>query len=420
MPAPDLGDKRVETYSLANGLQVLLRPIEGARETALIVVYSIGCDHDPEGQSGLGHMVEHLYVTAAAGNRKAVTAEEFVSRHPHGANGQTGDRYTVLATVFPPTDLEKEIEEAADRMGKLRIDAGDLGRELPRLRVELANMFGDMPALGARNLARELIRPTPRGGRRGGQIADLEQLSVEQVQRHWTRFYKPRNALLSIAGEVDTARARGLIARSFEGLPAGEPPPPPGEPGPPRFGVVRQMTSRPIDPDATPAACLAYAAPPPGSERYATFLACVAGLWTESAKLENAQIGSPVDYAPLDDGVVLTVSAEIKPGEGPQQAIARLERIVAEALQPKFSDNKRRDARDQFGFLFGLVDVPDQALAQNPYGAAFTRARWRQLSLDAARLGRDLEVLTETEFRRAATEFFAPTRHAAACVLIER
>ena len=42
-------EKAVERFQLDNGLKVILRPIRGAKQTALLVLYSIGGDHDPEG-----------------------------------------------------------------------------------------------------------------------------------------------------------------------------------------------------------------------------------------------------------------------------------------------------------------------------------------------------------------------------------
>ena len=150
---------------LDNGLTVYLRRIAGAKQTALVILYSVGNDHDPTGRSGLGHLVEHLYLTAAAGGEKARTVEEFARRYPDGANAQTGDRYTMFATQFPAKDLNDELRDAAARMSDLRITAGDLERERPRLLEEIGNMFGDMPALAAQNQARELVRPTPGSGR---------------------------------------------------------------------------------------------------------------------------------------------------------------------------------------------------------------------------------------------------------------
>src|SRR5882724_795225 len=89
-----------EKFQLENGLTVLLRPIKGAKDTALVVLFSMGGDQDPQGRSGMAHLIEHLYVTAAAGNDKARTTDELIQRYPKGWNAQTGDRYTVIAAVF--------------------------------------------------------------------------------------------------------------------------------------------------------------------------------------------------------------------------------------------------------------------------------------------------------------------------------
>ena len=138
----------------------------------------------------------------------ARTAEAFFQHYRAGCNAQTGDRYTVFATVFPKGDLEKELAEAAARMGDLRITAADLDREKPRLLDEVSNMFGRIPALGAVNIARELIRPTPRGGRKGGLPEHVQAITLDEVRAHWKRYYKPRNAILVLAGAVDEAAAR--------------------------------------------------------------------------------------------------------------------------------------------------------------------------------------------------------------------
>ncbi len=75
-------ERNVERFQLDNGLKVILRPIQFAQSTALVVVYGIGGDHDPADRSWQAHFVEHLYVTAAAGDTKARTAEEFAAPIP--------------------------------------------------------------------------------------------------------------------------------------------------------------------------------------------------------------------------------------------------------------------------------------------------------------------------------------------------
>src|SRR4051794_39756598 len=80
---------------LSNGLTMILRPIKGAKSVCVAVVYQIGADHDPAGRSGLAHLMEHVYITAAAGGRKPQTVSEFMEKHPAGWEAQTGSDYTV-------------------------------------------------------------------------------------------------------------------------------------------------------------------------------------------------------------------------------------------------------------------------------------------------------------------------------------
>jgi zinc protease len=403
-------------FQLDNGVKVMARRIHGADNVALLVLYNVGGDHDPPGRSGLAHMVEHLYVTAAAGAGPARTAEDFFQHYRAGCNAQTGDRYTVLATVFPKGDLEKELKDAAARMGDLRITAAELAREKQRLLDEVSNMFGRLPALGAVNNARELIRPTPHGGRKGGVPEHVKAMTLDDVQEHWKRYYKPRNAILVLAGGVVEAAARQAVTAHFAKLAPGEEVPKLGDPGSPKAGTVQELAVRSLQPQAEPVACVAYAAPDPGSELYAPFLVLVARFWAASAQPGDARgTGRPTVYFPLlEDPAVLGVSVTAKPGETAPQAIARLESFVAETIGPKLRDDERAAARQTFAFFLGTAEIPDSALAQNPYGAALSLARREQLGIDPLKLNRAFDALTERDLRRAAGEVFAPTRHAGA------
>ncbi len=410
-------ERAVERFRLANGLKVILRPIKGSRNTALVVVYSIGGDHDPEGRSGLGHTIEHLYVTAAAGTEKARTAEEHFRRYPAGSNGQTGDRYTVIATVFSQGELDHELADAAARMGDLKVTDDDLDRERPRLLQEVTNMFEGFPALAAMNNARERARPMPHGGRHGGPPEQLRTIPLPLVKYRLARYYKPRNATLALAGDFDPAAARRAIESHFAALPAGEEIPAPGEPGAPKFFVpVRPPRAEASRSDSEPTACLAYLAPRPGSELYAPFLVLIARLWAGGSRLGGSGVtGSPVYFTPLDDGSVVAVSVPIKRGETAVEAFQRIEKFIAETIEPKLGAFELAAVKQQeLGLILGLRDFPDVALGQNPYGVAFSLARRDQLGLDPARLGRALDAVTDRDLRRVAAEVFAPGRHAGA------
>lgn len=404
----------VERFTLANGLPVILRPIPGAGSTALVVLYAVGNDHDPAGRSGLAHLAEHVYLTAAAGTTSARTYDKIARDHPAGSNGQTGDRSTVFAATFAPDQLAAELGDAAARMGRLRIAPADLDRERPRLVQEITNMFTGVPALAAVNNARELLRPTPDSGRRGGQPDQVRSITTTELRSHLARFYQPRNAIVALAGAFDSAQARRLIEEHFERLPPGEPAPLPRQPGPARRGMAQQVATTAHGFLARETACLAYLAPLPGDDLYAPFLVQVARLWAQAGKLAGQ---SPVYYTPLDDGAILAVtSPTLLTGETSRQAFDRLERFVAEATSPELGAGESEAAATTLGGFFQTIPVPDEKLAANPYGVAFALGRRAQLGIDSARFNAELRGVTPATVRLVANRYFHPSQHVAVFV----
>jgi zinc protease len=413
-------EPKVERFQLKNGLSVLLRPVRGAKQTAVVVLYSIGGDHDPKGRSGLAHLLEHLYVTAAAGKAKARTADEYAKRYPAGWNAQTGDRYTVFATVVPEKELEQEVREAAWRMSDLRITAADLDREKPRIAEELANMFGRLPQLGALNHARELVRPTPLGGRKGGVPAHLDAITVKEAQDRWQRYYKPGNTLLVLAGALDVTAARKVVAEQFEKLPPGEVIPDPQEPGKPVREAMREIAVKPLAAHLGSEACLAYRAPAPGSELYAAYLVLVGRLQANAGKLEAGKDRFPV-YCPLfDDPSVLGLTVPAQAKETAAQAEKRLRAFVAQTVEPRFAPEEVRTTTAVFGPMLGISDVADELLAANPYFVAFSLGRRQQLGIDPAALKAALAKLGEDDLRRAAREVFGPEQGAGVFLAVKK
>jgi zinc protease len=403
-----------------NGLTVHLRPNSGAKQTALVILYSVGSDHDPAGRSGLGNLVEHVYLTAAAGREKARTVDEFMRRYPDGANAQTGDRYTMFATLFPANDLNDELRDAAARMSDLRITAADLERERPHVLEQIGNMFGGMAALAAQNHARQLVRPSPGAGRHGGELAQIRAATVDEVQAHWARYYKPRNAIVALTGEFDPAEAAKAIKTHFAGLAAGEPARLPHDPGTPQFGAVRELKVKPMQPTDVTTVALAYPAPEPGSALYAPFLVQVSRLAAASSKLGGGPFPFPVYFTPLDDGAVVIVSSPAQKGENAAKSIARLEAFVAETIGPPLHHRELVATSQELGPNLGAEAIPDDVLGQNPYGVAFELGRWEQLGVDPAALARSIEAVADPDLRWVATEVFAPSRHSGAFVVVEK
>ena len=403
-----------ERFTLANGLRVCLVAGPGAPNTAVVLVFDAGGDDDPQGRSGTAHLLEHVLFTAAAGSAKARTAEQAMSAYPAGWNAQTGDSYTVLATVVPNADLEAELRARAARMGDLRITEDDLRREKPRLVEEVENMFGGLPELAASNLARVAIHPSPAGGRKGGLPGDVAAITTGELAAAWRARYTPPAAHLVLAGGFDPKPARGWIEREFGSLASGSPASPPRSAGPANPGV-RVVAIHPRRPMSKPAVSLAYRAPSPADELYPAFLVLAARLATRFVASASSGMPPAVAYSFLDDPEVLFVNGVVEPGETAAGAVARLDERVGAAVSARLTPADIAAARNVYGTMLGVAPMPAMMLRHNPYGVAFSLARSEQMGIDGAVLGAKWKTLSGDSLIAAAA-VFAPERRAAVVV----
>jgi zinc protease len=222
LAAPARGADGDGFETLANGLRLAARPVKGARDAAVVLVFEVGEAHDPAGRSGLGHLLEHLFVTAPARGAARRTLEEVDARYPRGFHAHTGEGETVVAVVVPPEQLAAELAEAAARMGALAPEEEDLDRERAQILDELGAMYDRAPPLAAANRARERVFPPPPGARRGGTRAGLAAVSLALVRDRAARLYKPANAILVVAGAIDPAAALAAARAAFAPLAPGE------------------------------------------------------------------------------------------------------------------------------------------------------------------------------------------------------
>jgi zinc protease len=319
----------------------------------------------------------------------------------------------VIAGVFGREKLGEELRDAAERMGGLKIDKQLLDRERERLLLEVDNMFGGMPALGAFNRAGEKLRPTPRGGRRGGLPDHVKTITLEDVRDHWKKYYKPRNAILVLAGRFDAKEARDAIAKSFEELAGGEALPESGAPGKPQPGGHEEWEEKSVMEGARPYAALGFAAPAPDSELYVPYLVAMVRLIMNARKLGVGPQEMPIRCALLDDPSRGALIVPLKKDETAKDAVARLDAYVAESLQKPFRDSDRAAIRTQLGMMLGVTPIPKQMIGMNPYFVAFSEGRRLQMGIDPTKLSKAFDDVKDEDLRKAAAQIFAPERRAA-------
>ena len=219
----------IETFTLPNGLRVVLSEDHTAPIVAVNLWYHVGSANERAGRTGFAHLFEHMLFQ---GSQDVGANEHFeiVQRAGGTLNGSTWlDRTNYFETV-PSNQLELALWLEANRMGWLlpamtqqKLDTQrDVVQNERRWSMDnqpYGTWWERLPALAfpvGHPFHHSLI----------GSMADLDAASLDDVAHFFATYYTPDNAVLSIAGDFNRQEAVAMVERHFGAIPRGGPKPP--------------------------------------------------------------------------------------------------------------------------------------------------------------------------------------------------
>jgi zinc protease len=205
---------RITEHRLENGLTVLLAERHLDPVVAVMLWYRVGSRDEEEREAGVSHFLEHMMFK---GSRRFGKGEidRITTALGGGNNAFTTADHTAYWFEFASDRWEKALEIEADRMRNLLLDPGEFASEKAVVLEELS-MGEDEPW---RALTEEvqlaLFRRHPYRRPVIGFADSLAALSVDDMRTYYARFYRPRNAVLVIAGDFEPRRALRLAREHF-------------------------------------------------------------------------------------------------------------------------------------------------------------------------------------------------------------
>ncbi len=210
-------------HTLANGLDVIVHEAHQVPIVAVNVWYHVGSKNERPGRTGFAHLFEHLMFEGSEHH----TGGYFPPLQQAGAllNGSTNTDRTNYWEVVPTSAVELAMWMESDRMGYLLPAVTSERFETQRDVVlnERRQNYDNRPyGTAIIALSAGLYPPDhPYHWVTIGAIDDLKAMQLGEVQEFFRTYYHPANASLSLAGDIDTARALDLADRYFGDLPPG-------------------------------------------------------------------------------------------------------------------------------------------------------------------------------------------------------
>ena len=208
----------ITEYRLANGLKVLLFPDTSKPTVTVNVTYLVGSRHENYGETGMAHLLEHLMFKGASHNRD-ITAQ-FAQRGMQ-FNGTTSLDRTNYYEVFQATgdNLPWALQMEADRMTGSFIARKDLDSEMTVVRNEYESGENSPTSVLMKRLQSAAYDWHNYGNATIGNRSDIENVGIGNLQAFYKTWYQPDNAVLLVAGKIDSAKTLAYIAQKFGAIP---------------------------------------------------------------------------------------------------------------------------------------------------------------------------------------------------------
>ncbi|AML50761.1 M16 family metallopeptidase [Falsihalocynthiibacter arcticus] len=209
--------EQLTTYTLDNGMEVLVLEDHRAPVVVQMVWYKAGAADEPAGKSGIAHFLEHLLFQGT----ETLAPGEFsktVSAHGGTDNAFTSWDYTGYYQRIAADRLELVMRMEADRMRNLQLSNDDVLPERDVILEERNQRTENDPgSLFSEERRAAQYMNHPYGIPVIGWKHEMESLTLEDSLAFYRRYYAPNNAILIVAGDVDPENVHAL-AQEYYGV----------------------------------------------------------------------------------------------------------------------------------------------------------------------------------------------------------
>lgn len=210
-----------EKFTLSNGLRVLVHEDKSTPMAVVNVLYDVGArDEDPH-KTGFAHLFEHLMF---GGSVNVPVYDEPLQVAGGENNAYTSNDLTNYYCQLPAENAETAFWLESDRMLSLAFSKKSLEVQRKVVCEEFKEHYINKPYGDVWHKMRELVYTTHpyKWMTIGKELKHVEDATLEDVKAFFYKHYTPANAVLVVAGNIATAKAKELAEKWFGSIPSGE------------------------------------------------------------------------------------------------------------------------------------------------------------------------------------------------------
>lgn len=210
----------IKEYQLKNGLKVIIIEEHKAPVVTFQVWYKVGARNEPEGKSGLSHLLEHMMFKGTARYGPSEFSR-IIQKNGGTDNAYTTKDYTVYFEILPSDKISLAIDLESDRMQHLKIIKEEFISERDVVIEERRLRYEDDPqnalfeeVISAAFKSHPYQRPVI------GWMSDIESIETDDLLSYYRAWYSPKNAVIVIVGDVKSDEIIKKVRDAFENIPS--------------------------------------------------------------------------------------------------------------------------------------------------------------------------------------------------------
>ncbi|MFC2966644.1 M16 family metallopeptidase [Acidimangrovimonas pyrenivorans] len=213
--AAPLWAQKVTSFTLKNGMQVVVIENHRAPVAVNMVWYKVGAADEKPGVSGIAHFLEHL-MFKGTDTMKPGQFSATVAANGGSDNAFTSWDYTAYFQRVAADRLGLMMKMEADRMRHLKLSPEDVKTERQVILEERSQRIDNNPdaLFGEQTRAAQFLN-SPYGIPVIGWRQEMEKLSRKEALDFYKTYYAPNNAVLVVAGDVTPDKVKAMAEANF-------------------------------------------------------------------------------------------------------------------------------------------------------------------------------------------------------------
>lgn len=208
-------------HILSNGLRVIVHEDHSLPTAVLNILYDVGArDENPE-KTGFAHLFEHLMF---GGSINIPVFDEPLQRVGGVNNAFTSNDITNYYDQLPSNNIETAFWLESDRMLCLAFSEKSLDVQRNVVMEEFKQRYLNQPYGDTQLKLRPLVFKTHpyRWSTIGKELTHIEKAEIGDVKAFFKKHYNPLNAIMVIAGDINTQDMLVMAEKWFGPIPSGE------------------------------------------------------------------------------------------------------------------------------------------------------------------------------------------------------